>query len=465
MRTLLVGLVLGTMFLPLFSSHVNATMSVVALSGGGRHTCALTDGASVLCWGLNADGQLGDGTNDSSSLLVDVVGLDEGVSEVSAGLTHTCAVTTTGTARCWGENGGRLGDGGEEPRSTPVDVCGVAACSTSLSNVASIAAGGLHSCAVLNDGAVLCWGNNEDGQLGNGTTEDSLTPVAVSGLTDVSSVSLGTSSSCALTSGGAVFCWGSNVEGQIGDDRACGRRCPLPQQVSGFESGVAQVDSGGLHACALTDAGAVFCWGFNFDGQVGDGTEDNIRIVPTQVMGLEGGYKTISVGGRFRGHACATGQVSNMVCWGDNDSGQVGDGMTDDRLTPVPVGGWPESMGLVMGAGDAHMCVIATSVIRNGQDILCWGANDAGQLGDGTVTDRLTAVRVLTEKMPASITGDVNCDGEVSSIDAALILQFTAGLTEKLTCFADADTNDDGSVDAIDAALVLQLTAGLLEVL
>ena len=454
MRTFLIRLVLGAMFLLLFSSHVNATMNVVALSGGGRHTCAFTEASSVLCWGLNADGQLGDGTNDSSSLPVDVAGLNEGVSGVSAGLTHTCAVTTTGIARCWGENGGRLGNGSEEASAVPVDVCADATCSSALNNVASIAAGGFHSCAVLNDGTVLCWGNDEDGQLGDGTTVDSLTPVVVSGLADVLSVSLGTSSSCALTSGGAVFCWGSNVEGQIGDNRACGMRCPLPRQVSGFESGVAQVDSGGLHACALTDAGAVLCWGFNFDGQVGDGTEDNIRIVPTQVFGLEDGVDAVSVGGGFRGHACALLADGTLRCWGDNDVGQVGDGTTEDRIAPVVV---PELEGVTyIAAGDAQMCAMTGAL-----EIFCWGGNGAGQLGDGSTSDRLTPVRSLIGKTPASVIGDANCDGEVSSMDAALILQFTAGLLGDLPCNADA--NGDGNIDAIDAALVLQFTAGLLE--
>jgi len=453
-RALLISFVFGTAFVVLLPAQATANANVVALSGGGRHTCAVTEGGSVICWGLNGEGQLGDGTNDSSSLPVDVVGLDEGVSKVSAGLTHTCAVTANGIARCWGENNGRLGDGGEESSTTPVDACADAACSTSLRNVASIAAGGLHSCAVLNDGAVLCWGNNEDGQLGNGTTEDSLTPVPVAGLSDVSSVSLGTSSSCALTNAGAVFCWGSNVEGQIGDDRACGMRCPLPQQVSGFESGVAQVDVGGLHACALTNAGAVLCWGFNFDGQVGDGTEDNIRIVPTKVVGLEDGVDAVSVGGGFRGHACALLADGTLRCWGDNEVGQIGDGTTSDRIAPVLV---HELEGVThIAAGDAQMCAMT-----GGLELFCWGGNSAGQVGDGTMTDRLTPVRVLASKTPASVIGDADCDGDVTSIDAALILQFTAGLLADIAC--DADANGNGRVDAIDAALVLQLTAGLLE--
>ena len=454
MRALLIGFAFSTAFVLLLPAQATASANVVALSGGGRHTCALTEGRSILCWGLNADGQLGDGTNDSSSLPVDVVGLGERIAEVSAGLTHTCAVTTTGTARCWGENGGRLGNGSEEASTVPVDVCADATCSSALNNVASIAAGGFHSCAVLNDGTVLCWGNDEDGQLGDGTTVDSLTPVVVSGLAEVSAVSLGTSSSCALTNAGAVFCWGSNVEGQIGDDRACGMRCPLPQLVSGLESAVAQVSVGGLHACALTGLGAVLCWGFNFDGQVGDGTEDNIRIVPTQVFGLEGGVDAVSVGGRFRGHGCALLNSGTLRCWGDNDSGQVGDGSTDDRIAPVVV---PELEGVVsIAAGDAHMCAIT-----NGSDILCWGSNSAGQFGDGMTDDSLTPVLVVPGKTPASIVGDANCDGDITSIDAALILQFTAGILGDLPCNADA--NGDGNTDAIDAALVLQFTAGLLE--
>ena len=455
MRLLLVLLVLSVTSVALPPMRADASANVVALSGGGHHTCALLADGEVLCWGRNAEGQLGDGTNVPSPLPVDVTGFDDGVSDLSAGLTHTCAVTTGGVARCWGENGGRLGNGGEEASAIPVNVCADAACSSALSNVASIAAGGLHSCAVLDDGTVVCWGNNEDGQLGNGLTEGTTTPVAVSDLTDIAAVSLGTSSSCALTSAGALFCWGSNVEGQIGDDRACSMRCPLPQPVSGLGSGVAQISVGGLHACGLTDAGAVLCWGFNFDGQVGDGTEDNIRIVPTQVARLGSGYKAISAGGSFRGHACALGQLNNLVCWGDNDVGQVGDGTTDDRVSPVTVGSWPEPAAISIAAGDAHTCVL---ILNAAQPVACWGSNSSGQLGDGTEVERHLPVVALAF---GKLSGDANCDGTVTSIDAALILQFTAGLVDGLSC--DGDANANGSVDAIDAALVLQFTAGLLE--
>ena len=455
MRLLLVLLVLSATLVALPPVQADASANVVALSGGGRHTCALFEDSVVRCWGRNAEGQLGDGTNVSSPLPIDVIGLDDGASDLSAGLTHTCAVTTGGVARCWGENGGRLGNGTEEASAVPVDVCADAACSSALSNVASIAAGGSHSCAVLDDGTVACWGNNEDGQLGDGLTEGTTTPVAVSGLTDVAAISLGTSSSCALTTAGALFCWGSNVEGQIGDDRACGMRCPLPQPVSGLGSGVTQISVGGLHACALTDAGAVLCWGFNFDGQVGDGTEDNIRIVPTQI--IDGGATVVEVGGGFRGHGCAF-FVQSIVCWGDNDAGQVGDGTTNDRLRPIEIGQWPSVPSTVsLAAGDAHLCVLTTQQLWH---IRCTGANESGQLGDGTTTDR---VMLWTIDWSAKLRGDANCDFSRTSIDAAIILQLTAGLLESTLCTKNADTNANGSVDAIDAALVLQFSAGLLE--
>jgi alpha-tubulin suppressor-like RCC1 family protein len=452
---LLVLLALSVTFIALLSTQAGASSNVVALTGGGRHTCALFADGAIQCWGLNEDGQLGDGTNDSSSLPVDAVELGGGVSDLSAGLTHTCAVTDAGVAKCWGENGGRLGDGSEEASAVPVDVCADATCSSALGAVASIAAGGSHTCAVLEDGTVVCWGNNEDGQLGDGSINDSLTPVPVTGISDIAEVSLGTSSSCALTTAGALFCWGSNVEGQIGDDRACGMRCPLPQPVSGSASGVAQVSVGGLHACALTDGGAVLCWGFNFDGQVGDGTEDNIRIVPTQVTGLESGYSEISAGGSFRGHACAIDLANSMVCWGDNAVGQIGDGTTDDRSSPVSVGSWAESANVSVSAGDAHTCSL---ILEELQPASCWGSNSSGQLGDGTEVERHLPVTAL---LFGKAGGDANCDGILSSVDAALILQFTAGLLDDLPCNGDA--NADGRVDAIDAALVLQFTAGLLE--
>ncbi|MCH8995345.1 MAG: chromosome condensation regulator RCC1 [Chloroflexi bacterium] len=429
--------------------------SVVAISAGGRHTCALTSAGGVMCWGRNHRGQLGTGTTEDSTTAVGVSGLDSGALSISAGFDHTCVVTTAGQARCWGENDdGQLGNGavGDSHRTTPVEVCASAKCGAPLSEVASIAAGASHSCVLTTSGGAKCWGSNEHGQLGDGTMTDRAAPVDVPGLENLVAISAGGFHTCAITQEGAATCWGKNLEGQVGDDRACGIDCPTPSPVSGLDSGVVAITAAGLHTCALTEQGAVHCWGFNFDGQVGDGTSQNIRRAPVAVSGLDTGVVAVSANGEFRGHACAVTSAGSLLCWGDNANGQLGDGTTTDRHAPVEVTEL-DSVSVVE-AGDAHTCAIGTS-----STVVCWGHNGSGQLGDGTTVER--HVPVVVPGIVA-LTGDATCDGSVDSIDAAVVLQLDAGLLSSLACQDAADVNNDGAINAIDAALILQFVAGLL---
>ena len=180
------------------------TQDVTALAAGGGHTCALTSGGGVKCWGNNWYGQLGDGTNDVSYVPVDVSGLTSGVVALAAGEHHTCALTSEGGIKCWGHNvSGKLGDGTTTERYTPVDVSGL------TSGVTAIVAGWNHTCALTSGGRAKCWGDNYYGQLGDGTTRDRHTPVDVSGLTSsVIAIAAGYDHICALTSGGGAKCWG-----------------------------------------------------------------------------------------------------------------------------------------------------------------------------------------------------------------------------------------------------------------
>jgi alpha-tubulin suppressor-like RCC1 family protein len=349
------------------------------LAAGAAHTCSVSSEGGLSCWGFNSSGQLGDGTTTNQQTPVPVSGLSIDVLAVSAGRGHGCAATAKDEFLCWGDNAnGQLGDGTTISRLTPVQVSGL------TSGVAAVSTGGVHSCALTPGGALFCWGSNGSGQIGDGTTTDRLTPVSVSGLSSgVAAVSAGNLHSCALTTAGAVRCWGFNVSGRLGDGTTTQQQTPVP--VSGLSSGVVAVAAGGEHSCALTTAGAVRCWGSNFAGQLGDGTTTT-RLTPVPVSGLSSGVAAISVD---NAHSCALTTAGAVLCWGGNFFGQLGDGTTTNRLTPVPVSGLASGVAAISG-GDNHSCALTTAGA-----VRCWGANADGGLGDGTTTDRLTPVATL----------------------------------------------------------------------
>ncbi len=352
---------------------------VAAIAAGSNHSCALTTAGAVHCWGSNGNGQLGDGSTTSQSTPVAVSGLDSGVAAIAAGNSHTCALTTAGAVLCWGFNGsGQLGDGSTTQRTTPVAVSGLG------SGVAAIAAGRHHSCALTTAGAVQCWGNNNSGQLGDGSTMGRSTPVAVSGLdSGVAAITAGSQHSCARTTAGAVRCWGSNFNGQLGNGTTTDSTTPVA--VSGLDSGVAAIAAGhNVHTCALTTAGAVRCWGWNVYGQLGDGSTMG-RSTPVAVSSLGSGVATIVAG---TSHSCARTTAGAAHCWGDNFFGQLGDGSTTHRTTPVAVSGLGAGVAAI-AAGDTHSCALTTAGA-----VLCWGFNGSGQLGDDSTTQRTTPVDV-----------------------------------------------------------------------
>ncbi len=235
------------------------------IAAGALHSCAHVEAGGVTCWGNNQFGQLGDNTVTQRPTPVDVSGLGGGLAAITSGLFHDCALTTAGGVKCWGNNfSGQLGDNSTRDRLVPVEVSGLAR------GMAAISAGGDHTCALTIGGGVKCWGNNSYGQLGDGTTTQRLIPVDVAGLgSGVASISAGAEHTCARTTAGGVKCWGYNPFGQLGDNSTTHRITPV--DVLGLGSGVAAIAAGaGDHACALTTAGAVKCWGSNTNGELGD---------------------------------------------------------------------------------------------------------------------------------------------------------------------------------------------------
>lgn len=293
--------------------------------------------------------------------------------QIDSGKGHTCAVMSDGSARCWGRNdSGRLGDGTTVERYTPVAVSG-------LNKVAAISAGGAHTCALLFDGTVRCWGSNAGGQLGDGTTTDKSTAVFVSGVSNAVSISAGYAHTCAVLSDATARCWGENDYGQLGDGTTTDRHTPT--SVSGLGD-ADSISTGAEHTCTLTSSGSVRCWGRNNHGQLGDGTVTD-RLIPVLVSGLNDG-DSLSAGSR---HTCAIISDGTARCWGDNAFGRLGDGTTTDRHTPVAVSGLSNVASI--SAGGLHTCAVLYNYTGK-----CWGMNNHGQLGDGSTTVRVAPVSV-----------------------------------------------------------------------
>ncbi|MBW2453173.1 MAG: hypothetical protein JRI68_01620 [Deltaproteobacteria bacterium] len=288
---------------------------------------------------------------------------------------HICLLRRLGEVECWGKNSyGQLGLGHREPSQLPlvpgtgIELTAVA----TLLDAIAVAAGRDFSCALRNAGTVVCWGNNEDGQLGDGRGGEpaalSLSAVEVAGLQNVKQISLGEYHGCALNGDGAVHCWGNGANGQIGSDAQ--RAFGTPQPIAELRA-VREVASGANHVCALERQGTVKCWGRNTEGQMGDGQRGS-RTSPVVVSGIQ---KAVHIASGHN-HSCALLDSGGVRCWGDHKAQQLGPagGSAPKHGTPVEVTGLGDVVQLAGGA--LHTC----ARLRSGR-VSCWGANRAGQLG------------------------------------------------------------------------------------
>jgi serine/threonine protein kinase/alpha-tubulin suppressor-like RCC1 family protein/uncharacterized protein YjdB len=349
---------------------------------GGAHSCGITQTEAAVCWGNNAAGQLGAASAGATSVVPTLVAHAGGFASLAAGSDYTCGLTQSGSAVCWGLNTkGQLGAGRTGGAPAPVAVAGGRA-------YTRLAAGARHSCGLVSDGSVWCWGDNNAGQLGDGTTRGANAPRRVRGDTKFKAIAAGSDHTCALSQTGQAFCWGDGFSGQIGR----GARESQTEPVS-VESDVrfTKLAAGGSHTCALTQAGKAYCWGANVAGEIGDGSK-NERSRPVAVSGTRA-FTAIAAG---NDHTCALTQSGDAYCWGRNRDGQLGDGgARTDRPLPVKVA----FAGALrdIGAGATHTC----GVTRD-QEVVCWGSNGRGQLGDGTVTGRPTpaAVKASADQRP-----------------------------------------------------------------
>ncbi len=364
---------------PLGQPTANAGALASSVSAGRDHACALTKRGGVKCWGYNYYGQIGVGVRSNSTTPLDVKGLKQGVSYVAAGGNSTCARTTAGGVKCWGDNDhGQLGDGTGTTRLTAVDVGGL------TSGVSAISVGFAHACA-LSGGGVKCWGDNTWGGLGDGTTNNNGNAVDVTGLTSgVAAISAGAGYTCALMTAGGVKCWGNDGNGQLGDGTTNSSSTPV--DVVGLSSGVAGIfaSATGFHTCALMTTGGIKCWGSNNFGELGDGTTTG-SSTPVDVPSLPSGVASVTVGAY---HTCALLITGHLRCWGRNDKGELGDGTTIDSSVPVSVKRFPDGAQAV-SAGDGFTCGVTTSRVAK-----CWGGNPFGRLGDGSTIQRHTPTNV-----------------------------------------------------------------------
>jgi len=358
-----------------FSRPAPTPESFKVISAGHYHTCGLALDGWAYCWGDNSAGELGDGTQSDRHVPVPVSG-GLAFSDISAGYYHTCAVGIDGKAYCWGDGGqGQLGDGSlHEIHVTPRPVSG------SLAFV-EISAGRERSCGVTTEGRTYCWGDNADGGLGDNTQANSAVPVALSGAHHDERVDAGHAShSCSLAYGGALYCWGGNRDGGLGDGTVVARLSPT-RVVGGIA--FATVSVGAEHTCALAVAGPAYCWGQNTSGQLGDERFDALSTRPVLVAG-ELTFRSLSAG---HYHTCGVAADGTAYCWGDNGSGELGDGSTSGTRHPVRVAG--SLTFAVVSAGHYHTCGVTTEGVA-----YCWGGNSEGELGNGTTRDSDTPLRV-----------------------------------------------------------------------
>lgn len=355
---------------PLDAGHDSGPAVITSLSAGTGFACATLSNGAAYCWGSNLTGELGNGTTTDSTTPIQVTGIGA-AKAISAGFTEACAVLTAGTAACWGGNeSGDLGNGTTVDSYVPVPVTG-------LTGVTAIAVGGNLGadgqnvvCAIAAQQEAYCWGLNPYGGVGPRPSIQEEVPTLNPGLIGITAIAANQDDVCAV-SNGILECLGAGSSGQIGDGLSLSS--PIPTSVNGLQTTTA-LTVGLNYACAVLVGGNAYCWGTNAQGQLGDGT--NVASSSPVQVSLPVAATAISAG---TSQTCALLEDSSVVCWGENNYGQLGVGSSGfTSSTPVAVKGLTGVIAIT--SGDAFNCALL-----KGGTAVCWGRNDSGQLGNGTL--------------------------------------------------------------------------------
>ena len=347
----------------------------------GLHTCHLNQLGWINCWGANNTGQIGNNTQIESNKQLSIRSGIIQISTARSGLATTSgttyAITLTGVLMSWGDNiYGKLGTGTSGGASFTPQIVDV---NTRYKFISSKYG---HTCAITISDALKCWGFNSDGQLGDGTLVQKNFPVTVDAGVNYKFVSVGASFSCGITTAGVLKCWGLNDTGQVGDGTLTSRSLPV---VINSGTSYNSVSLGYSHTCGITTTGILKCWGSDTVGQIGDGLLPTDRFTP-YVVDSGVNYSSISSANNTN---CAITTTGILKCWGENSSGQIGDGSMTARTAPVTIeSGIPYES---ISAGGDHTCGVTT-----GKLFKCWGLNNNGQLGIGTTGGAVTTPQVIS---------------------------------------------------------------------
>jgi alpha-tubulin suppressor-like RCC1 family protein len=372
------------------------TIHMTGLAAGTATSCGRVTGGAAYCWGTDDREQLGNGLASGDRGVPYPVVMPGGMTfdTVAVGRYHACGLTSTGLAFCWGGDAtGQLGNGAGAPVDQPIPVPVLMPGGTTFTR---IGAAEFDTCALDQNGNGWCWGNDGNGRLGNGPAlvdqQESPSAVTMPGGLTFTRITAAYNHNCAVASNGAAYCWGWDSNGRLGNGSTGGVDRDVPTQVSLPGVPFADISAGHDHTCGLDAGGMAWCWGSDTFGQLGNGpglTAD--QYLPTPVI-MPGGvtFTAISAGGQ---HTCALGSDNQTYCWGSDASGQLGngDGLTANQDSPSPVQS-PGTAFVIISAGNQHTCGITSGAA------FCWGDNSNRTLGDGSFIPRTAPVYVAATR-------------------------------------------------------------------